>query len=87
MKKMTKLVLALVIAASLSTMTGCNKKEEVKEEAYKTKEDFKGNVQSKKKVVVDGEELDEYTMNDGMKVQGAGLEDVVEGSDDAKDNE
>ncbi|MBO0470680.1 hypothetical protein JZO66_08985 [Enterococcus sp. DIV0242_7C1] len=83
MKKITKIILAMVMALSLSAMTGCNKKE-TKEEGYKTKQDFKDNVQSKKKITVDGEEMDEFTMKDGMKVQGAGLEEAVGGDDDSE---
>ncbi|MGG5343202.1 hypothetical protein [Enterococcus sp. AZ192] len=84
MKKITKIILAMVIALSLSAMTGCNKKETKEEDGYQSKQDFKDNVQSKRKVTVDGEERDEYTMKDGMKVQGVGLEDAVEGDEDSE---
>lgn len=76
-------MLAMAIALSLSAMTGCDQKE-TKEEGYKSKQDFKDNVQSKKKVTVDGEEMDEFTMKDGMKVQGAGLEDAVNEDGDSE---
>lgn len=73
MKKMTKIILALLITLSLSAMTGCTKKG-AEEEGYKNKKDFEENIQSKKKVIIDGKEMDEYTMKDGMKVQGEALD-------------
>ncbi|WP_086314091.1 hypothetical protein A5821_001664 [Enterococcus sp. 7F3_DIV0205] len=84
MKKVTKLVLALAITTSLSTLTGCNKKETAENEGYKSKEEMIDNIKDKKKVTIDGEEMDEFTMNDGMKVQGAGLEEGLEGSKDSE---
>lgn len=84
MKKITKIILATVIALSLSAMTGCNKKETKEEDGYQSKQDFKDNIQSKKKITVDGKEEDEFTMKDGMKIQGEGLEDAINENEDSE---
>lgn len=84
MKKFQKLILSLTIATLLGITTGCEKKEVQNDEGYKSKEEVIDNVQSKKKVTVDGEEMDEYTLKDGMKIQGADMEEVLENSGESE---
>lgn len=81
---MVKVILAMAILLALGGMTGCNKKEEKDENSYKTEQDVQDNIQSKKKVIVDGEEMDEYTMNDGLKVRGAGMDGESEDENDSE---